>query len=108
MPWRLRRRAGDARERPPDGQLHDQRPPRRLAGDAQGVGTRNLRMKNPMLDLSKFQATGAETCFHGRHIGPQIVDGLDGKNWRLKDYEARGGYQALRKILASGERDGQP
>ena len=52
-----------------------------------------------MIDLSKFQATGRETCFHGRHIGAQIVEGLDGSNWRLKDYEARGGYQALRKIL---------
>ena len=52
-----------------------------------------------MLDLSKFQATGDETCFHGRHIGAQIYDGLDGSNWRLKDYEARGGYKALRKIL---------
>ncbi|MCU0964885.1 MAG: NADH-quinone oxidoreductase subunit NuoF, partial [Burkholderiaceae bacterium] len=52
-----------------------------------------------MIDLSKFQATGRETCFHGRHIGAQIYDGLDGSNWRLRDYEARGGYQALRKIL---------
>ena len=65
-------------------------------------------MTQPMLDLSKFQATGAETSFHGRHIGPQIMDGLDGRNWRLKDYEARGGYQALRKILALGEEDGKP
>ncbi|WP_293998442.1 NADH-quinone oxidoreductase subunit NuoF [Sphaerotilus sp.] len=55
------------------------------------------------LDLSKFQATGVETCFHDRHINPQIYAGLDGSNWRLKDYEARGGYQALRKILAQGE-----
>ena len=23
------------------------------------------------LDLSRFQATGRETCFHGRHIEPQ-------------------------------------
>jgi NADH-quinone oxidoreductase subunit F len=52
-----------------------------------------------MIDLSKFQATGRETCFHGRHIGAQIYAGLDGSNWRLRDYEARGGYQALRKIL---------
>lgn len=52
-----------------------------------------------MLDLSKFQASGTETCFHDRHIGAQIYAGLDGSNWRLKDYEARGGYQALRKIL---------
>ena len=28
-----------------------------------------------------------------------IMKGLDGLNWRLKDYEARGGYAALRKIL---------
>ena len=63
---------------------------------------------NTLPDLSKFQASGNETCFHGRHIGAQIYDGLDGKNWRLKDYEARGGYQALRKILASGEADGKP
>jgi NADH-quinone oxidoreductase subunit F len=27
-----------------------------------------------------------------------IMKGLDGANWRLKDYEARGGYQAMRKI----------
>ena len=52
-----------------------------------------------MLDLSKFQATGTETCFHGRHIKPQIYADLNGKNWSLKDYEARGGYKALRKIL---------
>ncbi len=67
---------------------------------------------NTLPDLSKFQASGVETCFHGRHIGAQIYDGLDGKNWRLKDYEARGGYQALRKILAQGtdpnSSDGQP
>ena len=56
-------------------------------------------MSQPLLDLSKFQAQGLETCFHDRHIGAQIYAGLNGKNWRLKDYEARGGYQALRKIL---------
>jgi NADH-quinone oxidoreductase subunit F len=49
--------------------------------------------------LSQFQANGIETCFHGRHISPQIYADLDGNNWRLKDYLARGGYQALRKIL---------
>ncbi|MDR0458675.1 MAG: NADH-quinone oxidoreductase subunit F, partial [Burkholderiaceae bacterium] len=49
--------------------------------------------------LDRFAATGCETCFHGRHIEPQIYAGLDGQNWRLKDYEARGGYQALKKIL---------
>ncbi|TAK97876.1 MAG: NADH oxidoreductase (quinone) subunit F [Aquabacterium sp.] len=58
-----------------------------------------------MLDLSKFQATGKETVFHGRHIEPQIYAGIDGNNWGLKDYEARGGYAALRKILG---KDGGP
>ena len=58
-----------------------------------------------MLDLSKFQATGRETSFHGRHIGAQILADLNGSNWALKDYEARGGYQALRKILGQ---DGGP
>lgn len=62
-----------------------------------------------MLDLSKFQATGAETCFHDRHIGPQIYAGLNGKNWSLQDYVARGGYQALKKILkGEGTADGAP
>jgi len=28
-----------------------------------------------------------------------ILKALDGLNWRLKDYEARGGYRALRKLL---------
>ena len=49
--------------------------------------------------LAQFQATGVQTCFHGRHIEPQIFADLDGTNWRLKDYVARGGYQALRKVL---------
>ena len=52
--------------------------------------------------LAQFQATGVQTCFHGRHINPQIYKDLDGTNWRLKDYEARDGYQALRKILSEG------
>ena len=49
--------------------------------------------------LSQFQSRGVETCFHGRHINPQIYAGLDGNNWHLQDYISRGGYQALRKIL---------
>jgi len=58
-----------------------------------------------MIDLSKFQASGSETCFHGRHIAPQIYAGLDGRNWRLADYLARGGYAALKKVLGQ---DGGP
>ncbi len=52
-----------------------------------------------MIDLSAFQTTGSATCFHNRHINPQIYAGIDGSNWRLADYQARGGYQALRKVL---------
>jgi len=42
------------------------------------------------------------TCLHGRHINPLILAGLDGNNWRLADYEKRGGYDALKKILSTG------
>ncbi|MCZ4312887.1 NADH-quinone oxidoreductase subunit NuoF [Comamonadaceae bacterium G21597-S1] len=56
--------------------------------------------------LAQFQASGTETCFHGRHIEPQIYAGLDGANWRLADYQARGGYQALRKILGQDGGEG--
>ena len=41
-----------------------------------------------------------DTCFHGRHISQQILAGLTPDGWRLKDYQARGGYQALKKILS--------
>ena len=50
-------------------------------------------------DLSKFKSRGEHTCFHGRHVQPQIYAGLDGRNWRLQDYVARGGHSALKKIL---------
>jgi NADH-quinone oxidoreductase subunit F len=37
-------------------------------------------------------------------FGPEaiLLKGLTGLNWRLSDYEARGGYQALKKIFAEG------
>jgi NADH-quinone oxidoreductase subunit F len=56
--------------------------------------------------LSQFKATGVQTCFHDRHINPQIYAGLNGSNWGLKDYESRGGYQALRKILGQDGGEG--
>lgn len=56
--------------------------------------------------ISQFLATGAETCFHGRHINPQIYADLNGRNWSLPDYVARGGYQALRKILGQDGGEG--
>ena len=56
--------------------------------------------------LAQFESTGAQTCFHGRHINPQILAGLNGSNWRLQDYQARGGYQALRKVLGKDGGEG--
>ncbi len=56
--------------------------------------------------LAQFQSSGAESCFHGRHIEPQIYAGLDGANWRLAHYQARGGYEALRKILGQDGGEG--
>ena len=40
-----------------------------------------------------------DTCFHGRHISPQILAGLTPDGWSIKDYQARGGYEALKKVL---------
>ena len=36
------------------------------------------------------------------NYGPDaiVLAGLDGNNWGLKDYEARDGYAALKKIIA--------
>lgn len=51
--------------------------------------------------LSPYFSSGTETCFHGRHINPQIYADLNGLNWHLEDYVARGGYQALKKILGT-------
>ena len=50
-------------------------------------------------------STGLETCFHGRHVEPQILRGLNGENWALHDYAERDGYKALRKVLGV---DGHP
>ena len=40
------------------------------------------------------------TSLHNRHIDPVILSGLNGDNWGLDDYVARGGYSVLKKILA--------
>jgi len=61
---------------------------------------------NAIQVLDKFAASGVETCFHDRHINPQIYAGLDGRNWSIRDYEARGGYAALRKILGKDGGEG--
>ena len=53
--------------------------------------------------LFRSDARAQETCFHGRHIKPQILAGLTSPDsWRLKDYEQRDGYKALRRILTEG------
>ncbi len=40
-----------------------------------------------------------ETCFHDRHIKPQILAELSPDGWNLDAYISRGGYVALKKIL---------
>ena len=80
--------------RPPEGAQHR---------SSQSEGT---PMKSVDKVLAQFQSSGAETCFHGRHIEPQIYAGLDGANWHLAQYQARGGYQALRKILGQDGGEG--
>jgi NADH-quinone oxidoreductase subunit F len=50
-----------------------------------------------------IQVPAVETCFHGRHIEPQILAGLNGPDeWDIEHYEKRDGYKALRKILTEG------
>src|SRR6185295_5620242 len=70
---RVRDGAGGARQQQEDARLHDQRKARPAPAGAQ-----------VMLDY-----------------GPDaiLMKGLDGRNWRLKDYEARDGYAALKKVL---------
>jgi NADH-quinone oxidoreductase subunit F len=41
------------------------------------------------------------TCIHNRHIKPLILNQLNGQNWDLASYEARGGYAQLKRILAN-------
>src|SRR6185312_15325743 len=66
--------AGAAGEQQEDARLHEQRKARPAPGKAEMT-----------LDY-----------------GPDaiLMKGLDGQNWRLKDYEARDGYAALKKIIS--------
>jgi NADH-quinone oxidoreductase subunit F len=44
-----------------------------------------------------------ETCFHGRHITPQIYADLTSPDdWSIEAYRKRDGYEALTKILTTG------
>src|SRR5215475_4110023 len=72
----VRRRAGDAGEQPSHVQLHE-----------------------PREDRPAARGTFEMTSLHNRHIKPLILAGLNGENWHLEDYVARGGYAQLRRIL---------
>src|SRR5688572_6989908 len=74
VPGRLRHGAGDPRQQQEDARLHVERKNRRAA-------------KGPEMTMLDY--------------GPDaiLMKGLDGKNWRLADYEKRDGYVALKKIL---------
>lgn len=56
------------------------------------------------LEISPGGDLANSMIFHGRHINPQILKGLDGTNWGIEGYIERGGYEVLRKIC-SGELD---
>ena len=58
-----------------------------------------------MLDLSKFQAMARDLLPRPPHRAADLA-GLDGSNWRLKDYEARGGYAGPAQDPRRGRRRG--
>jgi len=57
------------------------------------------------LDPAPGQDMPGSMGLHGRHLSPQIMEGLDGQNWRLADYVQRGGYEALKKVLSMKPED---
>lgn len=61
-----------------------------------------LKRLSEGLDPSPGNDLSRSMIFHGRHIDPQILAGLDGTNWDLEGYVARGGYEGLRRILTTG------
>ncbi len=63
----------------------------------------------PQLDLSKFQAKGvANLLARPPHRPADLSPTSTARTGRLKDYEARGGYQALSKILDRRRRRASP
>lgn len=58
------------------------------------------RYSEGLVAIPNDDAAASMSC-HGRHISPQIMADLDGKNWRLADYVKRGGYEALKKMLST-------
>src|SRR4026207_1110920 len=82
MSGRMRRRAGVPAQRQKNLVVHD-------AGQTR------------CLDRWTEKMNAAPQPFPPDIYGPEaiLLKGLTGLNWRLKDYEARGGYDALKKIL---------
>src|SRR3990172_6893165 len=80
---RLRGRSRDAGQQQEDGKLHDSRGDRQTA-----CGVAEMNSAHPPFDPGLY--------------GPDalLMKGITGQNWKLKDYQARGGYGALKKILA--------
>jgi NADH-quinone oxidoreductase subunit F len=64
--------------------------------DVLGKYSADALSADPGNDLSRSMS------FHGRHIEPQILAGLDGENWGIEGYIERGGYEGLRRILTTG------
>ena len=49
--------------------------------------------------MGAIESVVIDTCFHGRHINPQILADLTPDTWDLEGYIKRGGYSALKKVL---------
>ena len=62
----------------------------------------------PMLDLSKFQASGRETCFHDRHIGAADLRRAGRQQLAPAGLRRARRLQALKKILAKDGVEGTP
>src|SRR5688572_20707240 len=97
--WRDDGRRGIHVER---GRMHGRvRRRARVAGQQQAHGMRDVtRQARPA--HRGVQVMGLPVPpFATDLFGPDavIMKGINGANWRLKDYEERGGYAALRKIL---------
>jgi len=67
-----------------------------------GTGAAGQQQENARLHEQRRSSTGCSTSSaandHARlRTDAILMQGLDGRNWRLKDYEAREGYKALKK-----------
>jgi hypothetical protein len=106
MPGRLRRCAGDAGQRPPDVQLHEQRQARRTGRHPEGARPRS-RSDERCSTFPSSRPPAWRPAFHGRHINAADLRRARRQQLALKDYEARGGYAGAAQDPRQGRRGGE-